>query len=283
VALRVLNQHQQVVPIGVAGELFLGGDLLAKGYRNNADEIKHRFVSLEGENGRVERFYQTGDIVKFNHKGELMYLGRSDGQIKVRGFRVELGEIKAHLERMADVRQSVVLFEAERIIAYLQVVAPDSFDVGDVYSVLPRIMPSYIVPSEILVVSGIPVNNNGKVDYKALPGLVISKREHAQEQVVVDEKLLVIWKEVLNIDTIDFRRTFFEQGGNSITVIRLLNRINDTFDKKVELTDLFEHQSIMALSAFLTGTVGASTPTAPHKAIVKNMDKLRARHRDSSE
>ncbi|MET3441655.1 amino acid adenylation domain-containing protein [Variovorax paradoxus] len=224
--LRVLDAHLNMVPVGVAGELHVSGAGLARGYLNRAGLTSERFVAGPGG----ERLYRTGDLVHWNPQGQLEYLGRIDHQVKVRGFRIELGEIEAQLLAQPEVREATVVADegpaGTRLVGYVSAHAGHAIDVAQLKAQLGQALPDYMVPAAIVVLQGLPLNTNGKVDRKALPAAEFtSERAYEAPEGDAEEKLAAIWAEVLGVARVGRQDNFFELGGHSLLALRLLERM----------------------------------------------------------
>ncbi|RSZ60395.1 amino acid adenylation domain-containing protein [Massilia atriviolacea] len=223
----VLDASLNQVPAGVPGELYIGGALLGRGYLNRAGLSAERFVAdpFDADGGRL---YRTGDLVRWNGEGQIDYLGRIDHQVKIRGLRVELGEIEAQLQAQPEVREAVVVAlqgaGGTRLVGY---VAADGPALGAVLRErLGRALPDYMVPGMIVVLDTLPLNANGKVDRKALPQPAVeSARTYVAPQGEREQALARIWAEVLGVERIGRDDNFFELGGHSLLALTLLERM----------------------------------------------------------
>ncbi|WP_054403495.1 non-ribosomal peptide synthetase [Paenibacillus solani] len=227
VRIYVVNQSNQLQPIGVPGELCIAGDGLARGYLNRPELTAEKFVDNPFEPG--ERMYRTGDLARWLPDGNLEYMGRIDEQVKIRGYRIETGEIVHRLLQYADVKESVVVARKdERGEAYLcaYVVSGGAFDPSELRSHLKRSLPEYMVPSYLVEVERIPLTANGKVDRRALPepqGLVQAGSEYVAPRSETETKLAEIWQDVLGLSQpVGIRDNFFDLGGHSLKVIELV-------------------------------------------------------------
>ena len=217
----VLDAGRRPVPVGVVGELYIGGVCVARGYRNRPDLTAERFIPDPFGGGR-QKLYRTGDRVRWRSDGLLEYLGRADGQIKLRGFRVELGEVEAALRGIAGVRQAVVRAREDvpgetRLIAY---VVPDrvrSPSTGDLRRSLKETLPAYMVPSHFILLEDLPLNRHGKLDLSALPAPEFARPEvddvYRGPRTPVEAALSEIWAKVLRVDMVGVDDDFFELGG----------------------------------------------------------------------
>jgi amino acid adenylation domain-containing protein len=251
-ALQVVDANLNHLPQGVAGELCIGGELLARGYLNRASLSAERFVAdpFDKQGGRL---YRTGDLVRWNTEGQLEYLGRIDHQVKVRGFRIELGEVEAQLLAQPEVREAVVIAQLSpggaRLVGYVSVQTGQVIEVGELRERLGEILPDYMVPSAIAVLENLPLNANGKVDRKALPALEFgSTRAYESPQGEVEEALAQIWAEVLGVERVGRYDNFFELGGDSLLAIRLVGSVRTNMDIAISLRDLYAFPTLRELS-----------------------------------
>ena len=252
----ILDQLLKPVPVGVSGELFIGGDGLARGYLNQPEQTAERFISNPFSNDRKSRLYKTGDLARFLPEGDVEFLGRVDHQVKIRGFRVELGEIEAVLNRYPSIRQTVVIAREDtpgdmRIVAYL--VAGESIsNLNELRDWLKEELPDYMVPSAFVMLKAIPLTPNGKVDRNALPAP--GQSDLAMERVFVaprttsEEIVANIWAEVLKADNIGIHDNFFDLGGHSLLVTQVIARLRKTFQVEIPLRWLFESPTVAEMA-----------------------------------
>ncbi|WP_315792608.1 non-ribosomal peptide synthetase [Bradyrhizobium sp. SZCCHNRI1002] len=242
--LHVLDGHGELVPVGVAGELYIGGAGLARGYFGRAALTAERFVPSPFGDG--ERLYRTGDLVRWRADGELDYLGRLDHQVKIRGFRIELGEIEAALLAHAGVSQAVVTAQENgsggtRLVAY--VVGEAAVRAEDLRAQLSRRLPDYMVPSAYVQLAALPQTPYGKLDRKALPApgsAAFGHRAFIAPLGEVEERLAQIWCELLKLDRIGRHDDFFALGGHSLLAMRALSRLRDEFVIDLPLRAMFD-------------------------------------------
>ncbi|WP_344597521.1 amino acid adenylation domain-containing protein, partial [Actinomadura vinacea] len=257
--LYVLDARLEAVPVGVAGELFIAGVQVARGYRGRAALTAERFVadSFAGDGTRI---YRTGDRARWSADGRLEILGRSDQQLKVRGFRVEPGEIEAVLTGHPGVRSAVVTAGGDQpggtLIAYL---VPDGSlpGVAELREFAAERLPAFMVPSIFVELGELPLSPNGKLDRAALPAPGGSRRGLAgfvAPEGAVEELLAGIWVELLGVDRVGAEDDFFELGGHSLLATRVASRIRTVFGTEVLLSDLFDRRTVRGLAARIDGS-----------------------------
>jgi len=252
----ILDQQMQPVPIGVPGELYLGGVALARGYHARPDLTADRFVPDPFSIAQGARLYRTGDLTRYLAGGEIEFLGRTDHQVKVRGFRVELGEIEAALGNQTGVRDCVVVAREvttadQRLVAYIAG-DKESIKLAELRQKLREQLPEYMVPSSFVLLEELPLTPNGKVDRKQLPApeQIAIEEHHVSEQPrsPVTEVLAGICEQLLGIQDINIHANFFDLGGHSLLAMQVISRLNDAFDLEVPLYVLFESPTVAALA-----------------------------------
>ncbi|ASI68652.1 non-ribosomal peptide synthetase [Diaphorobacter nitroreducens] len=253
--LRVLDGSLNLAPIGVAGELYVAGDGLARGYLGRSGLSAERFVAdpFDEAGGRL---YRTGDLVRWNGEGQLEYLGRIDHQVKIRGFRIELGEVEAQLLSQPEVREAVVVAKegpgGARLVGYVSAQAGQAIEAGELRERLGKQLPDYMVPSVLVVLESLPLNANGKVDRKALPEPGFeSEHEYEAPQGEVEEALAKIWAEVLGVERVGRHDNFFDVGGHSLLLLKVHRRIGHELKVELSVIDLFKYSTVGAAAAFL--------------------------------
>ncbi|MCI0355101.1 MAG: non-ribosomal peptide synthetase, partial [Acidobacteria bacterium] len=251
----VLDERQQLVPQGVVGELYLGGDGLARCYLNRPELTAEKFVPHPYSAAGGERLYRTGDRVRYLAGGQLEFLGRQDQQVKLRGFRIELGEIETVLARHSGVQEAVVVAQGEgdeqRLVGYVVPVNPAP-NVGELKSYLEGRLPEYMVPSAFVVLDELPLTANGKVDRRALPA-VEARGSEGEEFVAartpVEEMMAGLWSEVLGVARVGVADDFFELGGHSLLATQLLSRVREAFQVEIPLRHIFEQPTLVEFAA----------------------------------
>jgi acyl-coenzyme A synthetase/AMP-(fatty) acid ligase len=244
--LYVVDQHLELAPVGVPGELCVGGLGLARGYLGRPDLTAERFIPDPFGQEPGGRLYRTGDVVRWREEGELEYVGRKDEQVKVRGYRIEPGEVESALKQIAGVRDAVVEARGQRLVAWVEGEAiPPA---GEIQEQLARRLPVYMVPAEIQVLAALPLGPSGKVDRKALRAAAGPvQREPVAPRTETEIRLAGIWTELLG-QPVSADDNFFELGGHSLLATQVASRIRQSFGIELPLTALFEHPSLQALA-----------------------------------
>lgn len=271
----VFDAQRRLLPIGIAGELYVGGTGVGLGYLNRAELTAERF--LPDPRGNGSRLYRTGDVGRWREDGRLEYLGRNDHQVQVRGFRVELGEIEAAFLAQGEIEQAVVLpFEPSpgqvELAAYL---VGRTRGAAELRTALGARLPLYMVPGYIEWLPAIPLTANGKIDRKALPrpgGRGTDATAAPRDET--ERALLAMWQDVLGLETMGVNDNFFDLGGHSLKAVRLRAKIEDGFKVSVSLRDLFAHPTIAELAALMRPAEKAGAGTDEAAELAKLMDGL---------
>lgn len=271
----ILDANQQPVPIGVPGELHIGGAGLAQGYLNRPDLTAEKFMPWPAALTPLRpqaasaalRLYKTGDLARFQPDGKIDFLGRLDFQVKIRGFRVELGEVESLLRQHKAVKAAVVMARADlpdeqRLVAY--VVGQTPLTVDDLRHYLKQTLPAYMMPAAFVVLDALPLTPNGKVDRKALPTPQWSTSEptFVAPANAIEHQLAEIWQAVLGLPLISVTANFFDLGGHSLLIMRLFAQIEQTLGQQLPLTILFQAPTIRQLAALLQQTGSPNLQTA---------------------
>jgi hypothetical protein len=254
--IRIVDAHLNPVPIGVPGELLIGGDGLARGYFKRPELTAEKFIRLPAANAL---FYRTGDLARYRADGNIQCLGRLDFQVKVRGFRIELGEIETALAAVPGVRQAVVVARPDHsgttvLVAYVVHQHGGELPVSELREGLRRSLPEYMVPTHFVKLDALPLTPNGKIDRKPLLSQAIVSQD---AQAVVEprtpmEKLVAsLFREVLDLKTVGADDDFFNLGGHSLMAAQLMSRIRSASGLDVPLRNLFDHPSVSALARVL--------------------------------
>jgi amino acid adenylation domain-containing protein len=253
----ILDVNRELLPIGIPGEIYIGGEGLARGYLNRADLAREKFIPNPFSSDPEATLYRTGDKARWLPDGNIEYLERLDDQVKIRGYRIELGEIESVLQRSGQIKQCVVLAKEEqsgnrRLIAY--VVTANGYDRSEIQAHMRRYLPEYMVPASIMELELFPLTSNGKIDKKLLPdpdASALPLNEYAAPRNETEEKLTTIWKEVLNVDRVGINDDFFKLGGHSLLIVKLGSLIRHEFSLNLPITTLFKYPTISALSNYI--------------------------------
>jgi amino acid adenylation domain-containing protein len=244
----VVDDRFEPVPVGVIGELYIGGDGLARGYLNAPSQTAERFVPNPYGTKGGEQLYRTGDLVRYLPNGEIEFAGRKDHQVKVRGYRIELAEIEEALGQHAEIVEAVVVVDEDesgekRLVSYLIPAADSTLSISDLRSFLKQKLPDYMIPSVFVMLEEIPLTPNGKVDRRALPRPNQARPELNQSYVAprtpIEKTLVGIWQEVLEVEQVGINDNFFELGGHSLKATQLVSRVRDAFQIELPLRSMF--------------------------------------------
>lgn len=286
-SIYILDRHHQLLPPGIAGELWIGGEGVVRGYHDRPDLTAERFVA-DPFRGNGHRMYRTGDLAlwKRDDRGgaSLEFVGRIDHQVKVRGYRIELGEIESQLGRYDGVREVVVVVREEtpgdqQLAAYLSTVGTAAVDPAAVRDHLRTTLPEVMVPAHIVVLDELPQTPNGKIDRNALPSLrEISltrrtERPHAEASSELEREVMAVWKETLGVDDLSVDDNFFDIGGHSLLVVRMHRRLKERLEAHIALTDLYRFPTIRTFAESRDGDSAEQN--------VKNSVDRAARRRES--
>jgi amino acid adenylation domain-containing protein len=266
----LLDSNLSPVPVGVSGELYIGGDGLARGYLNRPDLTAEKFIPNPVGSEPGARLYKTGDLARYLPDGNVEFLGRMDHQVKIRGFRIELGEIEIVLSQHPAVREAVVLAREDvpegndeiqnpksdkRLVAYVASRQAGAPTVNELRNFVKEKLPQYMVPSEIVFMDSLPLTPNGKIDRRALPapdhdrpalgGIFVAPRTPT-EQIIAE-----IWTEVLGVKKIGIHDNFFDLGGHSLRATQVVSRLGKAFQADVPLRSLFEHPTVEGLAVIV--------------------------------
>jgi acyl-coenzyme A synthetase/AMP-(fatty) acid ligase/acyl carrier protein len=253
----ILDDEFEPVPIGVTGELYIGGESVGRGYLNRPELTREKFM-LNIFNPDY-MLYKTGDLARYLWDGTIEFLGRIDHQVKIRGFRIELGEIEAALAKHPAVKQAVVIdkeYQAgdKRLLAYF-VPNPDlSVLTGELKEFLRESLPDYMIPYLFVALENIPLTPNGKTDRNALPAP--DQRQTDEEYIApttqIEHEIARIWQDVLKLEKAGIRDNFFDLGGHSLLLIQVQTRLQEVFDREIPVVELFKYPTIAALAEYLS-------------------------------
>jgi amino acid adenylation domain-containing protein len=292
--IHILDAHGHPVPIGVSGELFIGGDGLARGYLNRPELTEERFiphlVALSGAIAKTKRgegatLYKTGDLSRWLPNGNIEFLGRIDQQVKIRGFRIEIGEVESVLSQHPNVGQAVVVARREKsseasLVAYVvSASGVKEADAGQLQEFLRAKLPEYMIPSAFVTLASFPMTPNGKVDRKALPALsndqLAVKAEYVAPRTAEEEAIAKICAEALKVQRVGVHDNFFDLGGNSLVATRLVFQLQEHFQVKLPLVRLFESPTVAGLAAAIADAK-TSPATEGHLFDAISLDELKS-------
>jgi amino acid adenylation domain-containing protein len=290
----VLDRHGNPVPAGVAGEVYVGGDGVGRGYLNRPELTAEKFVPDPFSSCEDELLYKTGDLARYRKDGSLEFLGRMDSQVKIRGYRVELGEIEAALRQQPGVKMCAVLAREDepgdkQLVTYIVAADGAKPSTGTLRESLQRKLPAYMVPTHFVLLDSFPLTTNGKVDRKALPAPPVRRteasesvfageffgallehaanrnsmatRERARSQSETEKALATIWAELLHVENPGVHEDFFNLGGHSLLAMKMISRIRDVFGVDLAAQSLFEHPTIAGLAGVIADS--RNTPGSP--------------------
>jgi amino acid adenylation domain-containing protein len=264
----VLDSFQQPVPVGVPGELYIGGDGLAAGYLKRPELTAQTFIPHPFSEKPHDTLYKTGDLVRWLPDGNLEFLGRIDGQVKIRGFRIELGEVEAAIALDPRVKTNIVIAREDtpgdkRLVAYVVPVAGAELSGAALRPYLKAALPDYLVPSAFVILEELPLNPNGKVDKSALPAPETG-RDAAGAYIAprnpIEEKVAAIWSQVLRVELISVEDPFFELGGHSLLATQIISRVREAFSVNLPLRSLFEAPTVAGMAEHVQLALGENHP-----------------------
>ncbi|MGI8581609.1 MAG: non-ribosomal peptide synthetase [Chitinophagaceae bacterium] len=262
--LYILNSQNQLLPVGVMGELCIGGHGVARGYLNRTDLTDQKFIQNPFSTTPGSRIYKTGDLCRWNANGNLEYLGRKDDQVKIKGYRIELGEIESALNQHPGLQQVVVMARGDSpnnksLVAYLIPKEGQMPVINDVRHFLSKTLPEYMLPSMFIFMESLPLTSNGKIDRSALPAPDKQRRELSNTFVAagnaLELRLKKIYEESLNIHSIGIHDNFFDLGGDSMHAAQIFSKIRKTFGKQLPLAILFQAPTIKQLASYIENEV----------------------------
>ena len=251
----ILDKNQNLLPIGVPGELHIGGGGLARGYLRRPELTAEKFIDHPFEAG--EKLYRTGDLVKWLHDGNIEFLGRIDDQVKIRGYRIELGEIENLINEIESIENCAVLVAGEGaskfLVSYYQ--SENELNQTKLKNLLKGMLPDYMVPATFIHMEELPLTPNGKINRKyleSLPVQITATSEYSEAEDQLQQSLVEIWQEILVVEKIGIDDDFFEVGGHSLLATQIVTRINKKMDAGIRINDLFDNPTIRELSSLFT-------------------------------
>jgi acyl-CoA synthetase (AMP-forming)/AMP-acid ligase II/acyl carrier protein len=280
--VHLLDTDLQLVPEGVTGEIYIGGEGLARCYLNQPALTADRFVPNPFSSHGSARLYRTGDLARYLSDGSLEYLGRVDHQVKIRGYRIELEEIETTIERYPGVRQSAVSATANvagdrKLIAYVVSQNDQPVDLLALRAFLQTQLPQYMVPAQLVPLAEMPLTASGKINRRALPepGAPQAGSAFAAPRTLIEEKLAAIWTAILEIERVGIYDNFFNLGGNSLLAFQLISRVRDEFKVELSLTRVFESPMLAELCRWISAAAerGSEHTSGPIKALPRRRTK----------
>jgi amino acid adenylation domain-containing protein len=273
VEMYVLDPAHQLVPAGVAGELYIGGAGLARGYHNQPGQTAERFIPHPFSRQPGERLYRTGDLARFRADGNVEFLGRVDEQVKIRGFRIEVGEVEAVLAQHDGVRESVVIAREDergstRLIAYV-VSNNGELQTADLRHYLKQRLAEYMVPSGFVVLDMLPRTPNGKVDRRALPDSDGARADDGEVYIAprssMERTIAGIWQDLLKLEKVGMNDNFFGLGGHSLLLVHAQSKVTEALRVKISMVEMFKYPTVSALAEHLSQQHSAPATAAPTK------------------
>jgi acyl carrier protein len=255
----LLDQYRQPVPIGVKGEMYVGGAGVTRGYLNRSELTLERFIPHPFNNQPNARLYKSGDLARYLPNGDIEYLGRIDDQVKIRGFRIELGEIEVLISQHPAVRETVVILSSsqadeQRIVAYVVPQTKQRLSIFELRKFLESKLPNYMIPAAFVTLEALPLTPNGKVDRKALPTPNTARPEleaiYQPPQNEVEKTIAEIWREALNVEDVGIHDNFFELGGHSLLLVQVHSKLREVFKRDLSVLDLFRYPTINSLADY---------------------------------
>jgi acyl-coenzyme A synthetase/AMP-(fatty) acid ligase/acyl carrier protein len=260
----ILNEEMEMLPPGIAGELFIAGDGLARGYHNKPSLTAEKFVPHPFSNEPGERLYRTGDLVRYGIEGAIDFIGRVDNQIKIRGYRVELGEIESVMRQHPQVNEVAVAVRGtaanKRLVAFVTSRANRDLRSAELKQFLQSRLPEFMVPSPITVLEKIPLKTSGKIDHAALAAIEerSEDRAYAPPQTPLEAELASLWQEVLAVPQVGREDSFFELGGHSLLAIQLVSRIREQYHIPFPIRELMQTPTLVGLAEAIQTSIWAS-------------------------
>jgi acyl carrier protein len=279
---------QQPVPVGVAGELCIGGDNLARGYLNRPDLTAEKFIPDNFGGAAGARLYRKGDLARYLRDGNIEFLGRADHQVKIRGFRIELGEVEATLAQHPAVESAIVVAREDkatgkRLVAYCVAKDEATLSSKELREHVRERLPEYMIPSIFVMLEEMPQTPNGKVDRRLLPApdQTSTDEDYVRPRTPTEETLAEIWRDMLGLENLGVEHNFFELGGHSLLATQLVSRVRETFRIELPLRSFLEEPTVAGLAAAVERSRaqqgGAeATPIQALPRGEKNLDELLA-------
>ncbi|MGV0104585.1 Non-ribosomal peptide synthetase [Nostoc sp. DSM 114160] len=266
----ILDENLQPVPVGVSGELHIGGAGLARGYLNRPELTQEKFISNPFEEAGGRRLYKTGDLARYLLNGNIEYLGRIDNQVKIRGFRIELGEIETALSQHSDVQSCCAIAREEtpgntciersqskRLVAYVVPQKDVTLTTGQLRQFLADKLPGYMLPTAFVILESLPLTPNGKVDRRALPDPDLHKElsDYVIPNTETEKIIAGIWQKALAVEKVGIYHNFFELGGHSLLLVKINQQLQEEFGLELSIVDMFNYPTVHSLNQYLNNKI----------------------------
>jgi amino acid adenylation domain-containing protein len=284
----LLDTQLQPVPIGVPGEIYIGGAGLARGYLNRPELTKERFIPNPFSNELNSPLYKTGDLARYLPDGNLEYLGRQDHQVKIRGFRIELGEIESALLKHPCVREVVVLASEEKsgdkqLVAYIVPLTDQKPTIDELRNHLKQLLPEYMAPGVFMLLDNLPLLPNGKVDRRALPvpeslrpNLTIT---YQAPQSQIEQQIAKLWQEVLHLDKVGIHDNFFDLGGHSLLMLQVNHKLRAILQREISVVTMFQNPTINSLAQYLSQKTEEKSIFEPMRERIRKQKEVLNRYK----
>jgi amino acid adenylation domain-containing protein len=278
----IVDRQLQFTPVGVPGELLIGGEGVARGYLNRAELTAEKFINHPFSKDARARLYRTGDLARFRTDGTIEFLGRLDHQVKLRGHRIELGEIESVIRSHENVRECVVVIREmapgdQRLLAYIVPARANGALANELRHHLEAKLPSYMMPNDFVTLEKLPLTPNGKIDRKALPApdktRADSQASFVEPRSEMEREIAKLWQELLHVEQVGLNDNFFDLGGHSLLVVQMQAKLREAFGVQLPIVRLFQHPTVSALAR--------SLGNAPKKVSLKNIRDRGRRQREA--
>ncbi len=295
----ILDSYRQLVPVGIPGELCIGGDGVTEGYYNRPALTAEKFIDNPFSKEENSKLYRTGDLAYYRKDGTIEFLGRLDHQVKIRGYRIELGEIETLLSSHEDIREAVVIAREDtpgdvRLTAYMIWKNGEPKEISEIKEYLKEKLPEYMIPSQYLGVESFPLTPNGKIDRKAFPVYSEFVKDTVQKEIVLptnemEDRIATVWKELLKLPKVGINDNFFDIGGHSLLAVQLHAKLKVVVDPELTLIDIFTYPSIRSLEEFVNKKLnsGDETITVQNSKRAEmskqRINRLKSRNRDKDD
>ena len=278
--IHILDEYLQPVPVGVPGELHIGGVGLARGYLNRPELTQEKFITNPFGTGRL---YKTGDLARYLPDSNIEYIGRIDNQVKIRGFRIEIGEIEAALSQHGDVQICCIIAREEtpgnkRLVAYVVLQKGITLTTGELRQFLSNKLPGYMIPNVFVMLESLPLTPNGKVDRRALPAPDLQQElsDYVMPNTEVESIIAGIWQKALAVEKVGIYNNFFELGGHSLLLVKINHELQEELGLELSIVDMFNYPTINSLSQYLNTKSYKGEPTKQNNYRIQSDNKIKS-------